>query len=481
MAEKCAPAEEILLLDKNDRSQLWRATTEWIDQYIEGVEQLPVAPPLAPEHLRTFLAEFTFEHPLPPVAAMQKVAEAIKSNQVHTPHPSYFGLFNPAPTAMGIAADTLVAALNPQLAAWSHSPLAAEIEQYLVRALGEKFGYTRPDIDGTFASGGAEANQTAVICALVNLWPQVNADGVRSLPAAPVLYVSTEAHHSFLKAARVSGLGSTSVREVPVDARLRMRVEDLRTMIAADRAAGLAPFLIVGTVGTTGAGAIDPLVELAEVAREQSIWFHADAAWGGAAALVPELRPALAGLELADSITFDSHKWMSVPMGAGMFITRHRQALTHAFAIDTSYMPKEARHLGAVDPFMHSLQWSRRHIGLKLFLSLAVAGWDGYAAALRHQTEMGELLRHRLRDTGWQVLNDTPLPIVCFTHVDLEQDAGKHQALVDSVIASGEAWISTIRMGGTVPAIRACITNYRTQPRHVEKLVETMQRWRAVC
>src|SRR5205085_9439575 len=161
---------------------------------------------------------------------------------------------------------------------------------------------------------------------------------------------------------------------------------------------GYLPFLVVATAGTTNAGVIDPLPQVAAVAHDHRLWYHVDAAWGGAAAFVPELRPLLAGIEEADSITFDAHKWLSVPMGAGLFLTRHPQALTRAFHTPTPYMPQEARHLDVVDPFDHSMQWSRRFIGLKVFLSLAVAGWEGYAFAIRHQTEMGDHLRGLLRE-----------------------------------------------------------------------------------
>src|SRR5207249_952234 len=143
----------------------------------------------------------------------------------------------------------------------------------------------------------------------------------------------------------------------------------------------------------TSAGAIDPIPDLAGIAEREGLWYHVDAAWGGAAALLPELRPRLAGIERADSITFDALKWLSVPMGAGIFLTRHPSILERTFGTGTSYMPRDAAGLDVVDPYSHSMQWSRRFIGLKVYLSLLVAGWDGYAAAIRHQVAMGDRLR----------------------------------------------------------------------------------------
>jgi glutamate/tyrosine decarboxylase-like PLP-dependent enzyme len=146
------------------------------------------------------------------------------------------------------------------------------------------------------------------------------------------------------------------------------------------------------------------------------LWFHVDAAWGGAAVFVPELRAALSGIESADSITFDLHKFLSMPMGAGTFLTRHPDILSRIFSLSTADMPKESERLAIVDPYVHTLQWSTRFIGLKLILTLATIGWNGYAQVLRRRSEMGDLLlRERLTASGWSVLNRTALPVVCFT------------------------------------------------------------------
>jgi len=195
---------------------------------------------------------------------------------------------------------------------------------------------------------------------------------------------------------------------------------------------------------------------------------------------VPELRPVLEGISRASSVTFDAHKWLSVPMGAGMYITRHPGILERTFRVAAGYMPREGAALPVADPYAHSMQWSRRFIGLKLFLSLAVAGWEGYAEAIRHQTAMGERLRERLREEGWEVVNETPLPVVCF--VD-RGAAGRSAAFLEGVaadvVASGEAWISTAVLGEVGPALRACITNYRTAPEDVDALVAVLGRARA--
>ncbi len=410
----------MLMLDAETRGELWRRLVEAMESYLNGVGEARVAPELDVAAIREALAPFDFARPLDPLEALDFAVEGLWKWQVHTPHPRYFGLFNPAPTTMGIAADALVAAFNPQLAAWSHSPLAAEIEQHLVRTLGGRFGFDPARVEGNFTSGGAEANHTALLTALTRAFPEIGRRGLLALRSQPVLYVSPEAHHSFLKAARLCGIGTEAVREVRVDSSLRMIPEDLAARIEEDRSAGHTPFLVVATVGSTSAGAVDPVAAIAQVTDEAGgLWLHVDAAWGGAAALVPELRPVLDGAARADSITFDAHKWLSVPMGAGVYLTRHPGILERTFRVAARYMPREASVLPVADPYAHSMQWSRRFIGLKLFLSLAVAGWEGYEEAIRHQTAMGDRLRERLREEGWAIVNDTPLPVVCF--VDCRQ------------------------------------------------------------
>ncbi|HEV7503832.1 MAG TPA: aminotransferase class V-fold PLP-dependent enzyme [Thermoanaerobaculia bacterium] len=465
--------------DAETRRVLWNRLVEAIETYLTGIGDARVAPALDSSAIREALAPFDFEHPMAPVEALDFAVDGLWRWQVHTPHPRYFGLFNPATTPMSIAADALVAAFNPQLAAWSHSPLATEVEQHLVRAFAERFGFDPARTEGTFTSGGAEANHTALVTALNRAFPEIGRRGLVALRSQPILYVSPEAHHSFLKAARLSGLGTEAVREVRVDSSLRMIPEDLRTRIREDREAGLAPFLVVATLGSTSAGVLDPVAELAQVADEEGVWLHADAAWGGAAALAPELKPLIEGISRASSITFDAHKWLSVPMGAGLFLTRHAGILERTFKVSASYMPREAASFGVADPYAHSMQWSRRFIGLKVFLSLVVAGWEGYAEAIRHQTAMGDLLRRRLREAGWVVVNDTPLPVVCFVDGEREgRSASFLEAVAAYVVGSGEAWISTVVLGEVGTALRACITNYRTNPEDVEALVASLGRAR---
>ncbi|HUX66906.1 MAG TPA: aminotransferase class V-fold PLP-dependent enzyme [Terriglobales bacterium] len=470
-------ASSNLALDSDLRLLLWQRLATEIERYQRQVAGARVAPALDPGALRQALAAFDFQSPLPPPEALAFAVRGLWEQQVHTPHPRYFGLFNPAPTTMGIVADALVAAFNPQMAAWSHNPFATEVERHLVHALGARFGYPAASLDGVFCSGGAEANHTALLAALTHAFPEFARGGLRALPAPPTVYVSRLSHDSVLKAARLCGLGTDCVRVLEVDAAWRLAPAAVAAAVSRDRAAGARPAFLVATAGATATGVMDPLADLAALAQSENLWFHVDAAWGGFAALLPELRPAIAGIERADSITFDAHKSLSVPMGAGIFLTRHPHILSRTFGVAADYMPRDADEVASPppDPFAHSMQWSRRFTGLKLFLSLAVAGWSGYEAALRHQVAMGDYLRQQAQAQGWRLANSTPLPLAC-----LADEACDLEATARAVVASGEAWISAVRLPGGLSALRACITNYRTQPADVDALLASLARHRVV-
>lgn len=470
-----------LLLAAETRAALWRRLGDVIEHYFDHIAGQRVAPELDPARIRALLKPIDFEKPLEPLAALDFAVRGLWEHQVHPPHPCYYGLFNPATTPMSIVGDALTALFNPQVAAWSHSPFAVEVEQHLMRALAEQFGYDPAQTCGTFCTAGTEANHTAVLAALTHAFSDFATKGVRGLTAQPVAYLPAEGHHSVHRAIRLCGLGSDAIREVPADLLLRMDPVLLADWIEEDRSRGLRPFLISATVGTTNAGIIDPLPDIAEIARREGLWFHVDAAWGGAVALVPEYRCWLTGIQHADSITFDLHKWLQIPMGAGLFLSRHPDILDQTFRMTAAYMPREAAGLPVIDPYTQSIQWTRRFIGLKAFLSLAVAGWSGYQTVIRHTVAMGLKLRHELAVADWAIVNRTPLPIACF--VDRRHREGEDQPYVEAVaravVASGKAWISPTTVGAGRHVLRACITNFRTEPRDIDTLLEALEDARA--
>jgi len=430
----------------------------------------PIVPHVAPHEIRSYLSSrYDFTEPMRLDDVTADVERMMRKWQVQVTHPRYFGLFNPSVTLASVVADTLVAMYNPQLATWRTSPAANEIERHTLAWLTGKFGLPATT-SASFTTGGAEANLSAVIVALTRAFPEYGDGGLRSLSASPTIYLTREAHDSFNKIAHMTGIGRHALRAVATDRDLKMDLADLARRVGEDRRNGLVPVMVVGTAGTTAAGAIDPLPDLARFCRSEELWFHVDAAWGGAAIISPRLRGHLAGIDAADSITCDAHKWFSVPMGAGMFFCRHPDVVGEAFRAQTSYMPGKTAG-PVVDPYTTSVQWSRRFIGLKLFLALAEHGESGYVGMIEHQARMGDVLRESIERAGWRIVNRTPLPLVCFTRDGLV--ASKFlAALYEHQIA----WMSEVRLGDEAPVVRACVTSFRTNESDIEWVVREMSR-----
>lgn len=427
----------------------------------------PILPSVTAEEIRSYLASrYDFAQTIPLEEVLADVEKMLRTWQVQVTHPRYFGLFNPSVTIASVVADALVAMYNPQLANWRTSPAANEIERHTLGWLAAKFGFPL-DALATFTSGGMEANLSAVVVALTRAFPGYGEHGLRHLHATPSIYLTREAHNGFNKIAHMTGLGRTALRTIGTGGDLKMDLGELERQVAEDRKNGFAPFMVVGNAGTTAAGVIDPLPELGHWCREAGLWFHVDAAWGGSAIISPRLKEYLAGIEAADSITCDAHKWLSVAMGCGMFFCRHPATVAEAFRADVSYMP--GKRTGPVfDPYTTSAQWSRRFIGLKLFMALAQQGESGYVEMIEHQTRMGDVLRASLSASGWRIVNSTPLPLVCFTREGLEIGrflAALHQRQI--------AWMSEARLGDT-PVVRACITSYRTTETDIHWVVNEM-------
>ena len=453
----------------------WQRVQHEIDSFPATIRALPVIGQWDAGKLREQLeSRYQFNSPIPLDSLTAEVIDLLRTGMVHITHPRYFGLFNPSVREASVVADTLAALYNPQLAAWSHAPAVQELERLTLQALGAQLGMDTDALSAAFTSGGAESNLTAVLAAIAHRFPESASSGLTSIGKRLALYVSTEAHHSFVKIARMTGLGTNAVREVPVTTAFTMDVAALRDMIDRDARDGWTPLVIVATAGTTGTGVIDPLGDIADVAEQCDAWFHVDAAWGGAACMgSEELRKRL-DVSRADSVTWDAHKWLFVPMGAGMFFCRHPDAVERAFAINTSYMPPAPSDLTR-DPYATTAQWSRRAIGLKVFMALAELGIDGYARLIEHQVEMGDLLRARLRAEGWIVVNDTPLPLVCFTHRDIRDGRITTRQLLDRIYQRGNVWISEVIAGGKERVLRACITSFATMPEDVEALIAELR------
>lgn len=458
----------MLMPDSAARRRTLSLAADEVDRYYTDLQTLPVVPDSHADDIREALAGFDLEQGHGVDALIPTIGRLFRTHNLQVPHPSYFGLFNPAPSLGGIAADLLVAGFNPQAGAWHQGAVAVEIERHLVRWFLARFGLEVAAGYGHFTSGGSEANATGLLLALNRAFPAFRRGGLRALEAQPVFYVSREFHHSFEKIAHQCGLGRDAVRRVPVTAAHVMDVQALQRAVRADRARGQTPFAVVATAGTTNAGLIEPLEAVAAIARCEGLHFHVDAAWGGGLVVSNALRPALAGIEHADSITFDPHKMLSVPMGAGLLLCRERRWLDETFGLKTDYVPDEDGE--NLDNYRLGMQFSRRLAGLKLFFNLAGDGRRACAEAVERQMALAERLKVGLAARDWRVCNPEGRGVACFVDA---RDRVCPNAIAAGVRHTGRAWISATRLGGK-PVIRACVTSHLARARHIDELLELL-------
>jgi aromatic-L-amino-acid decarboxylase len=452
-------AEECLHWDDLLTRELLRAD--------QRVAQGAVVPTLDLRAFKDQLTRFDFRTPRSLGELLAWTIEQLEHGVVHVTSPRYFGLFNPSPTFPAQCADRIAGAFNPQLATATTSPVAVEIEAHVIRAVARRAGFP-PDAAGHFTSGGSEANYTALLCALTAANPEFETKGTRAFAGPPVFYISRESHLAWLKIAHQAGIGRSAVRLVATDGYGRMNPSALKESIIGDRASGRVPVMIAATAGTTSAGMIDPLWQCAELARQFGLWYHVDAAWGGALIASDRLRPKLRGIERADSVTIDAHKWFATTMGCGMFITRHPRVLSSAFQVSTSFMPS---NIPSLDPYVTTVQWSRRFLGLRMFLSLAAAGWSGYREHIERSIELAELLKAELEERGWSIVNSPDLAVLCIKPPPGLADV---RTIVSRVLASGRAWIAVATFEGS-DIIRACVTHGETTEEDVFELVRALQ------
>ncbi len=428
----------------------------------------PVTPTLDMEGFKAELAAFDFGAESPLAELLAWSVARLQTGLVQLTHPRYLGLFNPAPSFASQCADRVTASFNPQLASATTSPAAVAIEAHVIHAVALRAGLPA-HATGHFTSGGSEANATALICALTQAAPDFCSIGSRAFVGQPVFYISQDSHLAWIKAAHQAGIGRLAARMVPTDGAGRMCMRALNDAICADRLAGATPFMVAATAGTTAAGMVDPLGPCAEIAAREKLWFHVDAAWGGGAIASERYCSRLAGIENADSVTIDAHKWFATTMGCGMFLTARPRILSTTFGVAANFMPSYAPD---IDPYTTSMQWSRRFLGLRLFLSLASAGWAGHGAHVERSFMLIEHLKDALVWRGWSVANgQDALAVAC-----LRPPAGSKpvREIAAAVLRSETAWVSAASFEGS-DVIRACVTHGETSAEDIEKVVMALE------
>src|SRR4051812_17015456 len=312
-------AQTFRLSEEHER--LGRAATKIISEYVRQLDALPVTSDATPGEL-----EKIFDEPLPfkGMSAEEIFARfqtEIAPHVMQIPSPRYYGLFNPTPLPIAVWADALASAINQNGAAWRNSPSASIVEARVLSWLCELVGYEQGSF-GTLTSGGSEANLIGLKCARDHGHSKVRDEGVRAAQGNLIVYASEQCHYSLEKSVDILGLGRNALRKIETDNRFHLRTDLLRAAIASDKEEGNIPCCIAGAAGATSTGVVDPLEELADIAREFNCWFHVDAAYGGALAFSEQHKHLLRGIERADSVTIDPHKWMFVPFACGAVLVR---------------------------------------------------------------------------------------------------------------------------------------------------------------
>jgi glutamate/tyrosine decarboxylase-like PLP-dependent enzyme len=466
-------------LDYESRRRLGYKLIDFINEYFDSLPDRPVQLPL---EKRTFaqLGDAMPELGDDASKVLEDMAHELISKGFHVPAANYFGLMNPTPTYMAVLAEAFVAAINPQLASLARSQLASKIEAETVRWIGERIwrrdnSFDHPKFDGTFTSGGNEANFSALAMALASRFPESVEDGFAGSTVRPVLYSSAESHHSLDKSVRLLGIGRKALRRISVNSRMQLDPAALQEQIEQDLVAGFTPFAVVGTAGTTNSGAIDDLNELAEICAKHSLWFHVDGAYGAAATFSDRYRELVAGIDRADSVTIDPHKWLAMPFAAGVVLTRNADMLQKTFGVSTPYMPKVAG-ANIVDNFKLSAQWSRRMNSLKLWLTLRVHGRRAYEELIEQQLSLAHHFAQWLRNSeNFELVLNPQLTIVNFRVKGIREAdiAAANAAIVDEVTRDGRRWISQTDAGGK-NVIRMMVISYLTSEKQLHELKEAL-------
>lgn len=461
-------------LDPRDWAPLRALGHRMLDDMIDSIAQLreePVWQPM-PDAVR-----HSWHEPLPdaPTPLEEVYVEFLRRTAPYSSgnrHPAFMGWVQGGGTAIGMLADMLAAGLNGNLGGRDHAPIACE--RQVIRWAAQMLGF--PDqASGLLVTGTSMANMMAVLVARrARLGPGVRRSGVGQ--AGLTAYASAAVHGCIARAMDFVGLGSDALRLVASDGEGRMDVTRLRECLEQDRAAGLAPFLLVGTAGTVDTGAVDDVRTLAEISAAEKLWFHVDAAYGAAAMLSDRLRPLLAGIERADSVAFDFHKWLQVPYDAGCLMVRDEKAHRAAFERPAAYLSREDRGLAGGDfwPCDYGPDLSRGFRALKVWMTIRTYGTDRLAQVVDQTCDLARHLATRIeQEPLLDLVAPARLNIVCFRH-RLVDDRGQAEIVGDLQEAGISAPSTTTIAGQTV--IRAAIVNHRTRREDVDVLVDGVLR-----
>ena len=464
-------------MDAQEFRRIGHQVVDLLSDYFEHIDEKPVFPNVEPGTLTRLFDEPLPEAPSDAEQVLSELQQKLLPYCTHVGHPGYMGLITPSPNPAGVMADFICSALNQNIGAYSIGPSGVAMERRVVRWLTDLAGYGS-EAGGNLTSGGMVANLIGL--KLARDWASRDHAQQEGIQERWAVYTSEERHVSVDKAVDVAGLGRGALRALPTDADFRVRIDALESAIAEDRRRRIHPMCIVGLFGTTNTGAIDPICQLREIADREGMWLHADAAYGGGMLLSNESPLRNLGLELADSVTIDPHKWFYAPLDAGAILVRDERRLTASFGMKPSYLTDEFdRAKERYQYYVHGLEQSRRFRGLKVWVSFKRYGtrqigeWiDNNVRQARHLHSL--VVSH----PDFEAASNPPMSAICIRYKGADPDEQRsrelHAYVMRRVEESGKFWISTTELKGK-SWFRINPVNFRTRMEHMEQLLALLE------
>jgi aromatic-L-amino-acid decarboxylase len=471
-------------MDNEDFRRFGHELIDWIADYFERIEELPVLSQIEPGDLRAQL-------PVAPPEKGEAMAEIIKDVDrlivpalTHWSHPSFFAYFATSTSAPGIFGELLSAAFDNKAMLWRTSPASTELEEVTLDWLRQMMGLDA-GMTGIIYDTASVSSMHAIAAAREGVELRIREEGMSGRKDLPLLrvYTSEQAHSSIEKGVITLGLGQRALRKIPTDAEFRMDSKALAAAIEEDKANGFVPFCIVATVGTTSTSSIDPIAEIIPIGEKHAMWLHVDAAYAGSAAVVPELRDILKGCERADSLAVNPHKWLFTPFDLSVLYCRHMDLLGRAFSLVPEYLrtPEQEQVRSGSD---YGVQLGRRFRALKLWMIIRYFGHEGLAARIREHCRLAKLFASWVEDDpNWELMAPLPLALVCFRACpqnDKVDEAARNarldvlnEAIMHGVNATGKALLSHTKLNDKL-TLRLSIGNIRTTEKHVRQVWELL-------
>ena len=479
MGQMSLRTQSSLDLHEDELHEISTQVAKLVAEYVATIAERPVrAENYAGKTIESIDTELSTDGV--PVKQLLAECRTIIDLSRHNGHPRFFGYVASPSTPIGAYGDLIASALNANITCWRSGPAGTEVERLVVRWLGSLIGYDA-QANGLLTSGGSMANLIALLIASRRR-ANVSRQGFWNAGPPLTVYASEEVHLSIAKAADILGIGRDQVRMIACDERQRMRVDVLRQTIAADMRAGLRPFCVVGSAGTTNTGVVDPLAELARVADEFELWFHVDGAYGAPGVLDERKRHLFDGLARADSVSLDPHKWLYVPVDAGCLLFRDAAVAKAAFSTeDADYIKTHGYADEEAFAFWdYGVELSRRFRALKVWLTLQYYGTRRIAEAVIEDMELAAYLGELVAEAkDFELLAPVELSICCFRYVpragmsDPELNE-LNERVMAAVQKGGRAYVSNATVNGRF-ALRACITNFRTTKADIEETIAAVR------